>query len=90
MTTKLEGHYAKQSYIVKAVNSHSFTIDMSDTITAEIQRFDSSMSFYHDDRGTGTAGTAVSYGVVVSGTVVVFSTLPEVGGTAILIVKGRL
>ncbi len=88
MTTKVEGHYSKQTYIIHAVNAHEFVIDMSSPITAEIQRFDSSQSEAVADGGT--AGTAVSYGATLMGATVTFSTEPVTGGTAILTIKGRL
>ena len=80
MTSKIEGHPAEQTYIITAVDAHTFVVDMSNPFHASISRFNLNSS---------SGGTAASYGCTLNGRTITFGTYPATGGTAILTVRGR-
>ena len=76
----MEGVLAEEVYELIAVDSHTFTVRMSNPLIASISRFNATSK---------SGNTVVSYGCTLSGRTVTFYTTPSTGGTAILTVKGR-
>ncbi len=80
MTSKIEGHPAEQTYILSAVDGHTFVVDMSAPFQASVSRF---------NLNAFSGATSASYGCSLDDRTVTFSTYPATGGTVILTVRGR-
>ncbi len=83
MTTTIDGALKEDTYIISAVDGHTFVVDTSNPFSATISRF-------NKENAATSSGTVSSYGCTLSGRTVTFSVTPVTGGTAILTVRGRL
>ncbi len=82
MTTEIKGRFAEEVISLVAANGHTHVSNLSDPKTAELQR--------ENENNSDGGSIAASYGCTLSGRTVTFRTYPTAGGSASLIIKGRL